>query len=224
MSRRSVSPACELALDHGAAGVHEGEAVAVEALQDEAFAAEQAGRELLVERDADRDALGGAQERVLLAQHRAAVAAQVERDDAAGIGRRERDVLALAGAVAEHGHEQRLAGEHALAGREQRAHEAAARRLRAAVAEDGLDLDAGVHVHEAAGLGDARLARVERDLHELHLLAEDLVVDLVRARARRRRRRRRSVRRRARRRTAGANAIGSQSAMPWVKTWAVRPI
>ncbi len=56
-----------------AAGVDEGEAVALELLQDEALAAEQAGAELAVERDADRDPLGGAQEGVLLAEQRAAV-------------------------------------------------------------------------------------------------------------------------------------------------------
>ena len=55
-----------------AAGVDEGEAVAVELLQDEALAAEEAGAELLLEGDADRDALGGAEEGVLLAEHRAA--------------------------------------------------------------------------------------------------------------------------------------------------------
>ena len=62
-----------------------------------------------------------------------------------------------------------------------------------AVAEDRLHLDAGRHVHHAAGLGDDALARIELDLDELHVLAEDLVVDLVRplpaARHRRRRRR-----------------------------------
>ena len=53
--------------------------------------------------------------------------------------------------------------------------------LLAAVAEDRLHLDAGSHVHHRAGLGDGALAGIELDLDELHLAAEDLVVDLVRA-------------------------------------------
>jgi hypothetical protein len=47
--------------------VHEAQAVALEALHDEALAAEQTDAELLLERDADRDAARGAEERVLLA-------------------------------------------------------------------------------------------------------------------------------------------------------------
>ena len=50
-----------------AAGVHEAEAVAFELLHDEAFAAEQADADLLLERDADRHAARRAEERVLLA-------------------------------------------------------------------------------------------------------------------------------------------------------------
>jgi hypothetical protein len=41
---------------------HEGEAVAVELLHDEALAAEEADRELLLEVDAERDAARGAEE------------------------------------------------------------------------------------------------------------------------------------------------------------------
>ena len=48
-----------------------------------------------------------------------------------------------------------------------------------AVAEDGLHLDAVVHVHHAAGLGDGGFVRIEFDFDELHVVAEDLVVDLV---------------------------------------------
>ena len=48
MSRRSVSPGRELARDDRAAGVDEREALALELLQDEALAAEQAGADLLV--------------------------------------------------------------------------------------------------------------------------------------------------------------------------------
>ena len=73
--------------------------------------------------------------------------------------------------------------------------------LRAAVAEDRLHLDAGRHVHHRAGLGDRALAGIELDLDELHLVAEDLEVDLVRLPRRNRRRRRR-------RRRAAAEAGG----------------
>ncbi len=79
--------------------------------------------------------------------------------------------------MGEDGHEQALAGEQAFAGADQLVHEAAL--LAAAVAEDRLHLDAVVHVHHAAGLGDDALAGIELDLDELHLVAEDLVVDLV---------------------------------------------
>ena len=44
VSTCSCSPGRKLALDHRAADVHEDEAVALELLHDEAFAAEQAGR------------------------------------------------------------------------------------------------------------------------------------------------------------------------------------
>ncbi len=48
-----------------------------------------------------------------------------------------------------------------------------------AIPEDGLHLDAVVHVHHAAGLGHRRLAGVEFNLHILHLLTEDLEIDLM---------------------------------------------
>ena len=76
-----------------AAGVDEHPAVALQALHDEALAAEQSDAEALVERDADGDTLGGAQERVLLADQLAAQLGQVERLDACpGTGRRRRRV------------------------------------------------------------------------------------------------------------------------------------
>ena len=81
------------------------------------------------------------------------------------------------------GHEEALAGEEPPARAEERAHEAPALALRAAVAEDRLHLDAGGHVHERAGLGHDALAGVELDLDELQVLAHDPVVDLVGAAA-----------------------------------------
>ncbi len=168
----------------------ERQAVAGQLLQDEALAAEEAGAELLLECDADADALGGAEKRILLADHRVAVLLQIQRNDPPGVGGRKGNLLLPGGRVAEERHEERLAGQHPLAGAQQRTHDAAPLLARA-VAEDGLHLDAGIHVHEGARLGDARLARVERQLDELHLLAEDLVVDLVGSDAERRHRRRR---------------------------------
>src|SRR5690606_31881859 len=84
---------CEIARHDRSAGVDEREALAFELLQDEALAAEQAGTDLLVPRDADGDALRGAQKRVLLTQQRAAVRAQIDRDDLARVRRGERHLL-----------------------------------------------------------------------------------------------------------------------------------
>src|SRR5262249_50275588 len=51
-------------------------------------------------------------------------------------------------------------------------------RLRA-VAEDRLQREPLLEVHHRPGLADHRLAWVQLDLHELHVVTEDLVVDLV---------------------------------------------
>ena len=56
----------EPALDGRAAGVQKSQAVTFEALHDKAFSAEERHANLLLKRDADRDAFGRAQERVLL--------------------------------------------------------------------------------------------------------------------------------------------------------------
>ena len=169
----------EVALHEHPAGVDEGPAVALEPLHDEALAAEKADAEPLLEGDADAHALGGREEGVLLHDQLAAELREVHRHDAARVGRAEGDALLAGPAVLEDGHEQRLAGEQALAGAHERAHEAAGLRLRRAVAEDGLHLDAVVHVHHPAGLGDDGLLRVQLDLDVLEVLAEDLVVDFV---------------------------------------------
>src|SRR6185369_5329988 len=140
----------ELAANDRAAGVHEREPVAVEPLHDEALAAEEADREALLEPDAERDAARGAEERVLLADQRAAELAQVHREDLAGIRRSERDAALAAAPVDVDGREERLAGDEALAGAEQLAEQAAA-ALPRGVAEHRVHLDAGVHEHHAAG-------------------------------------------------------------------------
>ena len=81
----------EVTLEQSAARMHEGEPVALELLHDEAFAAEEAGAEFALERDAERDAARGAEERILLAQERAAKRGEIERHDLARIGRGKGD-------------------------------------------------------------------------------------------------------------------------------------
>ena len=51
--------------------------------------------------------------------------------------------------------------------------------LRRSVAEDRLHLDAVFHVHHAAGFGDGGFVGIQLDLDELHVVAENLVVNLV---------------------------------------------
>ena len=94
-----------------------------------------------------------------------------------GYGAPNATLRLLPGAVLKDRHEQRLAGEQALARAHQRAEHAALPL--GAVAEDGLHLDAVVHVHHPAGLGDRGLLRVQFDFDVLHVVAEDLVLDLV---------------------------------------------
>ena len=164
-----------------------------------------------------------AEERVLLADQLAAELLQIHRQDLAGIGRGERDLLLAAAAVGEDGHEQALAGQQPLAGAEQRAHDAAAlltgcRRRRSSPCAMPRR-----HVHHRAGFGDRALAGIELDLDELHLAADDLEVDLVRATARHRRwrRRRRPVPAAPPLRYAascGTSLSGVQFVMPAVKT------
>jgi hypothetical protein len=92
-----------------------------------------------------------------------------------GIRRAESHTPLRAAPIQEDGHEERFAGEETLARAHQRTHEAAL--LRGSVAEDGLHLDAIVHVHHAAGLSDGGLVRIQLDFDELHVVAEDLVVE-----------------------------------------------
>src|SRR3990172_6580679 len=62
-----VLAGAELLLHDGASRMEKCEPIAFEALHDETFTAEEADSDLLLKRDADRDPLGGAQKRVLLA-------------------------------------------------------------------------------------------------------------------------------------------------------------
>ena len=79
VSTRITSPARERPLLQRAAGVDERPAVALQALHDEALAAEQADAELALERDADADALGRGEKRVLLRDQLAADLGEMNR-------------------------------------------------------------------------------------------------------------------------------------------------
>ena len=127
-----------------------------------------------------RHALGRSQEGVLLADQLAAELAEVHRQDLAGIGRGEGDLLLAAPRFGEHGHEQALAGQQALAGAHQRAEEAALLLLRCRRRRwSPSAMPSSMYIMPPASATVA-LARVELDFDELHVVAEDPVVDLVR--------------------------------------------
>ena len=94
-----------------------------------------------------------------------------------GYGAPNATFLFLTAPVEKHRHEERFAGQQPLAGAHERPEEPAL--LLRPVAEDGFHLDAVVHVHHAAGFGHRGLVRVELDFDELHVVAENLVVDFV---------------------------------------------
>jgi hypothetical protein len=167
----------EGALLQCAARVHERPAVSLEPLHDEPFPAEEARPQAPLKRDSDTHALRRGQEGVLLGDQLAADLGQVHRDDLARVRRTEGDLAPVAAAVQEDGHEERFTGEQTLARAHQRSEEAAL--LLRSVPEDRLHLDAVVHVHHAAGLGNGRLVGIQLDFDELHVVAEDPVIDLV---------------------------------------------
>jgi hypothetical protein len=171
----------QLALHHGAAGMHEHPAVASQSLHHETFAAEQAGEDLALEENAQLHAARAGEKGILLTDQAAAVVGQLHRHHGAGVGRGEGD-LGLAGAgVSEHGGEQTLATDHSLAGGQQLVHQTATGAGRGAVAEHGIHLHRRVLVHQRAGFGDRAFAAVQFNLDELHVVADDAVVDRVRA-------------------------------------------
>ena len=113
----------ELALDDGAAGVDEGPPVAFEALHDEALAAEQP-TPIFFWNAMPIDTPLAAHRNASFWQISSPPHPEVDRDDLAGVGRGEGD-LSCRTVVGEHGHEQALAGEQALARAQQRVHQAA---------------------------------------------------------------------------------------------------
>ena len=163
---------------HRAAGVDEGQAVALQALHDEALAAEQAHADAALKRDADRHALGGAEKRVLLADQFPPERLQIHRQNLARIRSGEGDLMLALTTVGEHGHEEALAGQQALAGPDELVEDAAV-LLVAAVTEHGFHLDGAGHEHHGPRLGHGTLARVQFHLDKLHVVAVNAVVHVV---------------------------------------------
>ncbi len=168
----------ELALINRAAGVNEREAVALQALQDEAFAAEESAPSRLVKAMPRLTPLAAQRKESFCASSSPPISLRCTGMILPGYGA-PNAMRAFAGAaVLEHRHEHGFAREQALACAHQCAHEAAGGLLRT-VAEDGFHLDFIVHVHHAAGFGDDGFVGVELDFDELHVVAKNLVVDFV---------------------------------------------
>ena len=96
--------------------MYEGESIPFEPLKNEAFAAEQPRSDLPLKGYPDRHSLSSAQKGLLLAQDGAAVLIEIRRNDAARLGRGERDTLPGTNRIPEHGHEQRLSRESTFSG------------------------------------------------------------------------------------------------------------
>src|SRR5438093_1394015 len=96
----------------------EGDAIASQPLQYEAFSAEQPGAETLGEGNTDMYATGGAEERHFLAEHLAAKLVEVHGDNLAWIGSGEGDLLTLITGSDEGSEEERLAGDDTFSGLE----------------------------------------------------------------------------------------------------------
>ena len=141
--------------------MHKRQTVALQLLENESFAAEEAHAKASLQRDADGDPLGRAEKRVLLADHRPPVLQQIERQDLARIRCSERHPRLPRGPVAEHRHEQRLAGQDPFPSTHELAQEARVVLTRS-VAKDGPHLDTRIHVHEGPGFGYTGLRRIQR--------------------------------------------------------------
>ena len=103
-------------MDYGAAGMEEYQTVPVKLLHDKSFAAEQAGKDFALKKDAYGNAFGGTEKAVLLAYQAAADLIQMNRDDISGVGGAEGNPgLALPG-VGEYGHKQAFPCQQAFAG------------------------------------------------------------------------------------------------------------
>jgi len=94
-----------------AARVEKRPTVALEALHDEALAAEKARADFLVEGNPDAHALGRAKEGIFLRPNLAAHFREVDRNNLTGIGCAKRHALLPLSAILKHGHEKRFAGQ-----------------------------------------------------------------------------------------------------------------
>ena len=168
--------------------MHQRQAVPREALEDEPLTSEEPGQDLALKRHSDLHSPGGTKKGVLLANQLAPQLVQVHRDDLARVGRGEGNLLALLPPSGESSEEKRLARQHPLAGIEQLTEQAL---LLARITENRLHLNPGRHAHHGARVRHHHLPRIERHFDILHVVAEDLVIDLVRPAWRGRPRRRR---------------------------------
>src|SRR5690606_19598156 len=94
------------------AGMHKRQPVTFQLLHDKSFASKKAGAQFFLKFYSHRYALGGAEKRILLANHLAAKPVQVERNDLAGIGRSKTDLLFPLSGIGESRHKQAFTGQY----------------------------------------------------------------------------------------------------------------
>ncbi|MCH7926262.1 MAG: aldo/keto reductase, partial [Planctomycetes bacterium] len=129
---------------------------------------------------------GWQKKRIFLANELLAEFIEVHGDDFSGVGGGERHFLSFVPHGPECGEKERFPGDHSFSGVEKLAEESL---VLAGIAKNGLHFDSLGHVHHRPRLGDHHLIRIERDFDKLHVIAEQLVVDLVCAACGRRSRR-----------------------------------
>ena len=155
----------------------EGHAVTAEPLENEPFPTEETGTQSFVEGDADVGAQGGAQECVLLTKNLLADLGHVQTHDSSRVGGSEGDVLLATTVIREVRDEEGLARERTLTGVQELADDGLV-GLRS-VAHPGFEVDAIFHVVHGSGLGDHGFAGIELDLHQLHVVAPNRVVQFM---------------------------------------------
>ncbi len=169
--------AFELFLDDGAAYVDEGHAVAGEFLQDEPFSSEEACAQAFGEGNAYFCAHGCAEEGVFLAEQFAAQVGEVHGDNFTGVGGCKSDAAFAGHFAGEMREEDAFAGEHAFTHVEEFAHHAFVGI--GAVAHFGFVADALFHIVHGAGFGDDGFAGIEFHFDDLHIVADNFIVDFV---------------------------------------------
>ena len=155
----------------------EDQAVAFESLHDETFSAKESDGEFLLKCDTNLYAACSGQKAVLLADQLATKLAQIDGENLAGEGRGKREFLALGGVIGVDRDEERFARQESLASTQQFAQQA--RRRLTTVTKQGIHGDSGFHVHEATRLTHHGFAGVEFAFNELHLRADDSIIDYI---------------------------------------------